>query len=120
MHQSAASSRHLSIGGSMATSRKLLEKRKEYEGVVALAEASDTFLKRIEALSKDLDDVAAAGQVMGEVLEQWPSMFRILGLILEGRDEAERAQAEAAAISTGDRLVRVPVDELGAAGSSSS
>lgn len=48
----------------MATSRKLLEKRKEYEGVVALAEASDTFLKRIEALSKDLDDVAAAGQGM--------------------------------------------------------
>lgn len=40
--------------------------------------------------------------------------------IVEGRDEAERAQAEAAAMPTGDRLVRVPIDELVAAGSSSS
>jgi hypothetical protein len=65
MRQSTASSRYPHIGGhgsSTTTSRKLLEKRKEYEGVVALAEASDIFLKRIEALGNDLDDVATAGK----------------------------------------------------------
>jgi hypothetical protein len=75
---------------------------------------------------------------MGEVLEQWPNMFHILGLIrtctlyefffslysqisdvtVEGRSEAEATQAKTSA-SAGNRLVRVPIEELASTTNSS-
>ena len=78
-----------------------LEKKKEFELVQALEKASTNFLSRIEGLGEDFDVMADAGTgeyvkvsfgarhdrrttiylVCGQVLEQWPQMFRILGLI---------------------------------------
>lgn len=44
-----------------AAAAKLLEKKKEFEGVQALERASVQFLKRIEALGNDFDVMADAG-----------------------------------------------------------
>ena len=82
------------------TAAKLLEKKKEFEAVQALERASTQFLRRIEGLGDDFDVMADAGvgesfsclshpcatvqcAVCGQVLEQWPNMFRILSLFRE-------------------------------------
>ena len=98
-----AVSRQSQLPGSVANAAaaaKLLEKKKEFEAVVALERASAQFLKRIEDLGEDFDTMADAGIgayilaldssrkylmlishiVHGQVLEQWPNMFRILSL----------------------------------------
>ena len=98
-----AASRQSHLPGSVASAAaaaKLLEKKKEFEAVVALERASAQFLKRIEELGDDFDTMADAGIgayilaldssrkylmliphiVHGQVLEQWPNMFRILSL----------------------------------------
>lgn len=128
---------------SAAATAKLLEKKKEYEAVAALERASAQFLKRIEDIADDFDVIADAGigertvslgvawsrtrVVHGQVLEQWPNMFRILSLFctlyppLEccRSDRGEVSQREqqtedesAPAPTTGERLVRVPIEEL--------
>jgi hypothetical protein len=80
-----------------ASLAKLAEKKKEFEAVAALEKASAKFLKRIEDLGDDFDVMADAGAgeklaklidytlshdlgVCGQVMEQWPNMFRILNL----------------------------------------
>ena len=40
---------------------KLLEKKKEFEAVLALEKASTQMLKRMEGLSDDFDNIADAG-----------------------------------------------------------
>ncbi|KAF9819164.1 hypothetical protein IEO21_02335 [Rhodonia placenta] len=94
-----------------AATARLLEKKKEYEMVAALDRASAQFVKRIEELSNDFDVMADAGTVHGQVLEQWPNMFRILSLFLSTR-EGQYNNPEAQPPATGERLVRVPVEEL--------
>ena len=44
-----------------AATTKLLEKKKEFEAVLALEKASSQFLKRIESLADDFDVTADAG-----------------------------------------------------------
>jgi hypothetical protein len=44
-----------------AAATKLLEKKKEFEAVLALDRASAQFLKRIESLADDFDNMADAG-----------------------------------------------------------
>lgn len=44
-----------------AASAKLSEKKKEFEAVLALEKASTQFLKRIEGLADDFDNIADAG-----------------------------------------------------------
>lgn len=44
-----------------AAAAKLLEKKKEFEAVLALEKASAQFLKRIESLGDDFDVIADAG-----------------------------------------------------------
>lgn len=103
MRQSMAPNRQSQLPGqvpSAALSAKLLEKKKECEAVIALEKASSKFLQRIEELGDDFDIVADAGKgpwslqvcfvsnkhcvtVHGQVLEQWPNMFRLLGLFRE-------------------------------------
>ncbi|KAI0331194.1 hypothetical protein GY45DRAFT_1322680 [Cubamyces sp. BRFM 1775] len=98
---------------SAAATAKLLEKKKEYEAVAALERASAQFLKRIEDLGEDFDVIADAGIVHGQVLEQWPNMFRILSLFLSQREQhAADADENASVPTTGERLVRVPIEEL--------
>ncbi|KAI0071714.1 hypothetical protein K474DRAFT_574508 [Panus rudis PR-1116 ss-1] len=83
MRQSAANFRQSQVpsqAAAAAAQAKLLEKKKECEAVIALERASSKFLKRIESLAEDFDVVADAGVVHGQVLEQWPNMFRILDL----------------------------------------
>ena len=83
-----------------ALAAKLLEKKKECEAIIALEKASGKFVERMEDLANDFDVIADAGKgasnfqvesghctfqltrrtVHGEVMEQWPNMFRILGL----------------------------------------
>jgi len=98
---------------------KLFEKKKEYEAVTALERASAQFAKRIEELGDDFDVMADAGRVHGQVLEQWPNMFRILSLFLSTREQQSEA-TDAPPPSTGERLVRVPVEELRSAEETSS
>jgi hypothetical protein len=45
-----------------AAQRKLLAKKREYEGVAALERASDVFVKRMLALAEDTESMADAGQ----------------------------------------------------------
>ncbi|RDX40927.1 hypothetical protein OH76DRAFT_1365414 [Lentinus brumalis] len=97
---------------SAAAVAKLDEKKKEVDAVAALDRASAHVLRRIEDLGDDLDVVADAGLVHGQVLQQWPDMFRILNMFLLQREQ--RAEDEdASAPTTGERLLRVPIlDEL--------
>ncbi|KZP08422.1 hypothetical protein FIBSPDRAFT_761336 [Athelia psychrophila] len=127
MRQSVAPSRTSHAASSLhqppnpAALARLQEKMKEYETVSALEKASALFVKRVEGLGEDCEDMAAAGVVHGQVLEQWPNMFRILGLFLEKREQhaepGENASAEDGppASDEGSRLVRIPIDELQAA-----
>ncbi|RPD63713.1 hypothetical protein L227DRAFT_359230 [Lentinus tigrinus ALCF2SS1-6] len=83
MRASVAPNRQSQLPGSVssaAAAAKLVEKKKEFEAVAALERASAQFLKRIEDLGDDFDVMADAGIVHGQVLEQWPNMFRILSL----------------------------------------
>lgn len=47
---------------SAAAIAKLLEKKKEYEGVSALERASSLYLERLEALGDDCETMAKAGE----------------------------------------------------------
>ncbi|KAI1786312.1 hypothetical protein LXA43DRAFT_73721 [Ganoderma leucocontextum] len=114
MRASMAASRQSQLPGSVANAAaaaKLLEKKKEFEAVAALERASAQFLKRIEELGDDFDTMADAGIVHGQVLEQWPNMFRILSLFLSQREQLAEDE-NASASSSGGRLVRVPLEEL--------
>jgi len=102
---------HLPNQASTAAAARLLEKKKEYEAVAALERASANFLKRIEELGDDFDVMADAGQVHGQVLEQWPNMFRILSLFLSTREQS-KDETDPAPVASGERLVRVPIEEL--------
>ena len=51
-----------SQANSAANLAKLLEKKKEYEGVAALDKASTAFLERITGLMEDADVMANAGE----------------------------------------------------------
>ncbi|KAG6857784.1 hypothetical protein H0H87_004200 [Tephrocybe sp. NHM501043] len=98
-----------------AAAAKLLEKKKEFDAVSALERASALYLERIEGLGEDCDTMADAGQAHGQVLEQWPKMFEILSLFLASRDTQHNVepnlQTDANEVD-GQRLVRIPIDEL--------
>ncbi|KAG2091951.1 uncharacterized protein F5147DRAFT_619722 [Suillus discolor] len=118
MRQSVAPSR-ISHAASLASqannataTSRLLEKKKEFEAVAALERASALFLKRIEGLADDCEVMADAGQVHGQVLEQWPLMFQSLSLFLNSREQHLSDPSDATVPLTGERLVRVPLDEL--------
>ncbi|KAM5536587.1 hypothetical protein V8D89_009682, partial [Ganoderma adspersum] len=53
--------------------------------------------------------MADAGIVHGQVLEQWPNMFRTLSLFLSQREQLDE---NASTSSGGEQLVRVPLEEL--------
>ncbi|KAG2142745.1 uncharacterized protein EDB93DRAFT_1105420 [Suillus bovinus] len=91
---------------------RLQEKKKEFEAVAALERASALVLKRIEGLADDCEVMADAGQVHGQVLEQWPLMFQSLSLFLNTREQHLEVPSNGAVTLTGERLVRVPLDEL--------
>jgi DASH complex subunit DAD2 len=57
-----------SQANSAANLAKLLEKKKEYEGVAALDKASTAFLERITGLMEDADVMANAGEGVNHVL----------------------------------------------------
>ena len=64
MRASMAVSRQSQLPGSVANAAaaaKLLEKKKEFEAVVALERASAQFLKQVEELGDDFDTMADAG-----------------------------------------------------------
>ncbi|EIW82568.1 hypothetical protein CONPUDRAFT_100864, partial [Coniophora puteana RWD-64-598 SS2] len=97
-----------------ASMTRLLEKKKEYEAVAALERASALFVKRMEGLGDDCELMADAGLVHGQVLEQWPQMFRILDLFLSQRKNMESPgdlDSEQTSLAAGERLVRIPIDD---------
>lgn len=79
---------------------KLLEKKKEYDALQALERSSEAYVRRMEAFDVDCNLMADSGKgeeyalmldllelmklgsrtVLGDVLAQWPEMFRILSL----------------------------------------
>ncbi|ESK91032.1 hypothetical protein Moror_16337 [Moniliophthora roreri MCA 2997] len=95
---------------SAATLAKLLEKKKEYEGVAALDKTSTLFLERITGLMEDTDVMANAGEALGMVLEQWPKMFQILNLYLSTRTDTTDGTDHAT--ENGQMLIRIPIEEL--------
>ncbi|CAA7259197.1 unnamed protein product [Cyclocybe aegerita] len=97
---------------SAAALAKLIEKKKEYEAVSALERASALYLERIEGLGEDCDIMANAGEVHGQVLAQWPKMFQILNKFLANREAGNGAQEPTQEVVEGQRLVRVPIEEL--------
>jgi DASH complex subunit DAD2 len=102
-------------GSSAAALLKLIEKKKEFDAVSALERASTLYLERIEGLGEEFDVMANAGEVHGQVLAQWPKMFQILNEFLSSRDSFRQAgDAEEHQISStqGQRLIRVPIEEL--------
>jgi len=89
--------------------------------VEALQRASALFLRRLEGLADDCEAMADAGIVHGQVLAQWPQMFRILMLFAAAREASSTAKTDddgagmnidADVPPGGGRLVRVPIDEL--------
>lgn len=103
MRPSAASLRSsIAAPPSAETLAGLNQKKKEAEAVDALQRASALFLQRLEGLADDCEAMADAGAgawvfshyhrgswalpiftrktVLGEVLAQWPQMFRIMNL----------------------------------------
>ncbi|KAH8108103.1 hypothetical protein BXZ70DRAFT_36644 [Cristinia sonorae] len=114
MRQSVVPNRQSNLASHPANAAhqaKLTEKKKECEAVMALDKASGKFVERMEELANDFDVIADAGQVHGEVLEQWPNMFRILGLFLASRQRQAESE-EQPTDQVGERLVRVPIEEL--------
>ncbi|KAI5986153.1 hypothetical protein EDD15DRAFT_2389958 [Pisolithus albus] len=85
-----------------AAMNRLLEKKKEYDAVAALE----------RGLADDCEVMADAGQVHGQVLEQWQNMFRILDLFLASRQQHGMDDSTVPESAPGERLVRVPLDEL--------
>ncbi|KAF8170266.1 hypothetical protein K438DRAFT_1854317 [Mycena galopus ATCC 62051] len=118
--QSMASNRASHAPGSnpansAAAAAKFLEKKKEFDAVSAFQRASALYLQRIEGLAEDCETMADAGQIHGEVLEQWPRMFQILSLFLASREETAGDSNESEEMvqpGLGQRLVRIPVEEL--------
>jgi len=102
---------------SAAQLARLADKKKEFEAVDALQRASALFLRRLEGLADDCEAMAEAGIVHGQVLAQWPQMFRILDTFVAAR-EASAATGDGTEVDPdtdvppGGRLVRVPIDEL--------
>lgn len=115
MRHSVAPSR-MSQAASQVTNavamNRLLEKKKEYDAVAALERVTTLFLNRIEGLADDCEVMADAGQVHGQVLEQWQNMFRILDLFLANRQQHGIDDSAAVESAPGERLVRIPLDEL--------
>ncbi|EKM53984.1 uncharacterized protein PHACADRAFT_257534 [Phanerochaete carnosa HHB-10118-sp] len=115
MRQSIASARQSQVpvqSSSAVALTKLAEKKKEFEAVAALDRASAKFLKRMEQLGDDFEVMADAGTVCGEVMEQWPNMFRILSHFLASREKSSDLDEQTSQEPTGERLVRVPIEEL--------
>ncbi|KIK68881.1 hypothetical protein GYMLUDRAFT_152663 [Collybiopsis luxurians FD-317 M1] len=99
-------SSYVAQANSQATLTKLAEKKKEYEAVAALERASNNYLDRISGLADDCDIMALAGEVHGQVSEQWPRMFHILNLFLASRDQPNEPSKE------GEMLVRIPIENV--------
>ncbi|KAF9017525.1 hypothetical protein BDZ89DRAFT_1074778 [Hymenopellis radicata] len=97
---------------SAAAVAKRREKKKEFEAVSALERASAQYLERINSLAGDFDVMADGGEVFGQVLEQWPKMFQILGLFLQSREAEENSEHPASRELARDLLVRIPIDDL--------
>ncbi|KAI0686757.1 hypothetical protein C8T65DRAFT_143826 [Cerioporus squamosus] len=115
MRASLAPHRHSQLprsASSASAAAKLAEKKKEFEAVAALERASASFVRRIEDLGDEFDVMADAGIVHGEVLEHWPNMFGILNLFLSQREQRRGEDEDASATTAGERLVRVPLDDL--------
>ncbi|KAI0248187.1 hypothetical protein BJV78DRAFT_1238678 [Lactifluus subvellereus] len=121
MHLSTASTRVSHAPGSQPPSAALLarlaDKKREFEAIDALQRASALFLRRLEGLADDCEAMAEAGIVHGQVLAQWPQMFRILDMFLAAREASattgDGVEVDAGAdVPAGGRLVRVPIDEL--------
>ncbi|KAH9963763.1 hypothetical protein BC827DRAFT_1190701 [Russula dissimulans] len=92
------------------------DKKKELEAVAALQRATALFVNRLEGLADDCEAMANAGIVHGQVLAQWPQMFRILNMFVAAREASASTDEEAGVdvdpVPPGGRLVRVPIDEL--------
>ncbi|KAH9027356.1 hypothetical protein EDB84DRAFT_1250468, partial [Lactarius hengduanensis] len=88
---------------------------KEAEAIDVLQRVSVLFLRRLKGLGDNYKVMADAGAMPGEVLAQWPQMFRILNLFRGSITYVEGAGTEtdddAPLLPPGERLVHVPIDE---------
>ncbi|KAL5506967.1 hypothetical protein ACEPAH_6423 [Sanghuangporus vaninii] len=114
VRQSQASS-ILSQASNAQANAKLEEKKKEYDGLRALERLSLEYVRRLEAIDLDCNVMANAGKVHGDVLSQWPEMFRILSLSMpQSANTASPDETAPEEVSPQfcERLVRVPIEEL--------
>ncbi|KIJ52675.1 hypothetical protein M422DRAFT_243452 [Sphaerobolus stellatus SS14] len=103
----------------MSSTSRLMEKKKEYDAVMALDKISAELVERLDALGNDAEIMADAGQIHGSVLEHWSRMFGIINLVVSSRQESETNPEDAAestsappAHPTADRLVRLEIAAL--------
>ncbi|EJD49552.1 hypothetical protein AURDEDRAFT_161109 [Auricularia subglabra TFB-10046 SS5] len=115
MQRPSASSRpssrasYLPVSGStsgQSAQAKLAEKKKEYEALAALERASAEFRQRLDALSAQGDIMADGVETLGEVLSNWPNMFKLVNLFVDPEQQASDQPTEA------NRLVRLSVDAV--------
>ena len=71
---------HIPYGTAQSQRDKCLEKRKELEAVSALERASAHFLTHLESLAANTELSAEGAKAMGNVMAQWPNMFRLVSL----------------------------------------
>ncbi|KAF5388866.1 hypothetical protein D9757_005680 [Collybiopsis confluens] len=109
MRPSSLANRTSSSANAQATLLKLAEKKKEFEAVAALETASNNYLDRINGLANDCDIMALAGEVHGQVSEQWPRMFHILNLFLASRETSQDQPNHP--LKEGEMLVRIPIED---------
>ncbi|KZV66798.1 hypothetical protein PENSPDRAFT_584828 [Peniophora sp. CONT] len=116
--QSVASARASILKGSSSSSQsssaaaRLLEQKKEYEALEILERLSQSFVRRIEQLCEDSEVMADAAVVQGRVLAQWPEAFRLLNMFEMMQSSSAQETGDESPAPKGERLVRVPLDEL--------
>ncbi|KAF8590945.1 hypothetical protein K439DRAFT_1328335 [Ramaria rubella] len=110
---SAASSRASHVGSAGLSTARLVEKRKEYDAVMALDKVSAELVERLEALGEDCEIMANAGQVHGTVLEHWSKMFGIINLVVASHEtESDNTEGSSKPPATAERLVRLEISSL--------
>ncbi|KAF5370694.1 hypothetical protein D9758_002134 [Tetrapyrgos nigripes] len=107
---------------SAATQARLLEKKKEYDGVAALDRASTQYLERVTQIAEQCEIMSNAGECHGQVLAQWMRMVKILNLFREAfpplfvftHSDLPLVSSAQDDDQKGEQLVRLPIEDLDA------
>ncbi|KZT32861.1 hypothetical protein SISSUDRAFT_1066601 [Sistotremastrum suecicum HHB10207 ss-3] len=108
---------HAPSAGGQSSNARYLEKKREVEGVMALEQATEDLLRRLEGMSDDIEVMAQAAAVHGSVMAHWSHVFRLAGLFLDRSQAAHGVATSEADLPTGEeetgqQLIRISIDAL--------